>query len=71
MKKNMGTADRTVRILVALAIGYLYFSGRVGGTLGIILLIVAVVFLLTSLVGSCPGYIPLKFSTRGKGGTET
>ena len=70
MKKNMGTADRTVRTLVALVIGYLYFTGRVGGTLGIILLIVAVMFLLTSFVGSCPAYFPLKFSTRGKGGTE-
>ena len=70
MKKNMGTADRTVRILVALVIGFLYFSGRIGGTLGIVLLIVAVMFLLTSLVGTCPAYFPLKFTTHGKGDTE-
>ena len=63
MKKNMGTADRVVRILIALAIAGLYFTGRISGTLAIVLGIVAVMFLLTSLVGSCPGYLPLGLST--------
>jgi len=70
MKKNMGTADRALRIIVALVIGYLYFTGRIGGAVGVVLLIVAVMFLLTSLVSRCPGYYPLGFSTRGKGDTE-
>ncbi|MDH3497589.1 MAG: DUF2892 domain-containing protein [Gemmatimonadota bacterium] len=67
MKLNMGTADRTIRTLLAVVIGWLYFTDRVAGTLGLVLLVVAVVFLLTSFVGVCPGYLPFKISTR-KGG---
>ncbi len=66
MKKNMGTADRAVRTLIALVIGFLYFTDRISGTLAIVLGIVAVVFLLTSLVGHCPAYGPLGMSTCGK-----
>lgn len=64
MKKNMGTADRVIRILIAVAIAVLYFTGRISGTVAIILGVIAVAFFLTSLVGSCPGYFPLKISTR-------
>lgn len=56
MKKNMGNADRIVRILVAAVLAGLYFGGILTGTLGLILVIVAGVFLLTSLVGNCPLY---------------
>ena len=63
MKKNMGAADRVIRILIAIAIAVLAIAGVIRGTLAIVLGIVAVVFLLTSLVGSCPGYIPLGIST--------
>lgn len=62
----MGTADRLTRILVAIVIGVLYFTGHIGGMLAIILGVVAVVFLLTSLVARCPAYVPLKLSTRGE-----
>jgi hypothetical protein len=64
MRKNMGVVDRVIRILVAVVIAVLYFTGRIGGALAIILGVVAVAFLLTSLAGRCPGYVPLKFSTR-------
>lgn len=64
MKKNMGAVDRLIRILIAIGVAILYFTGRIGGTLAIILGVVAVVFLLTSFVGRCPGYVPLGFSTR-------
>ncbi len=63
MKKNMGTADRVVRIVVAVIIGVLIFTGKISGLLAIILGIVAAMFLFTSLVGTCPGYVPLGFST--------
>lgn len=66
MKKNMGAADRLIRILIAIVIAVLYFTDVIGGTLAVILGIIAVVFLLTSFVGHCPGYVPLKFSTRKK-----
>ncbi len=66
MTKNMGSTDRIIRILIALCVALLYFTGRVHGALGIVLLIVAAVFLITSLMGSCPGYLPLGISTCGK-----
>ena len=56
MKKNMGNADRIVRILAAAVLAGLYFGGIITGTIGLILVIVAGVFLLTSLVGVCPLY---------------
>jgi K+-transporting ATPase A subunit len=66
MKPNMGNADRAIRALIAVVIAALYFTGRISGTLGIVLLIVAVVFLATSAMGSCPAYFPLGLSTRKK-----
>ena len=64
MKKNMGNVDRTIRIVIAIAVAALYFTGRISGTLAIVLGIFAAVFVLTSFVGSCPLYIPLGLSTR-------
>ena len=64
MKPNMGTVDRAVRVVIALAIGALYFTGTISGTVGIVALVAAVVFLGTSAVGSCPAYLPLGLSTR-------
>jgi len=63
MHPNMGTADRVVRILAAVAIAVLYFTGQISGTLATVLGVVAVVFVLTSLVGRCPAYLPFGFST--------
>ena len=64
MKKNMGTVDRTLRTLAAIVVAVLYFTGVISGTVALVLGIVAVVFLLTSLVGTCPAYLPLNISTR-------
>ena len=69
MNKNMGTVDRLIRTLIAIGIGVLYFTGIIGGVLAIVLGIVAVVFLLTSFMGHCPGYVPIKFSTRKGAGS--
>jgi len=66
MNKNMGTADRVIRTLVAVGIAVLYFMGKLSGTLALVLEIVAVLFLLTSLTGWCPGYLPFGLSTAGK-----
>ena len=66
MKQNMGTVDRTIRIVIAIVIAALYFTGRIGGTLAIVLGFFAAVFVLTSFIGSCPLYIPLGLSTRKK-----
>ena len=64
MTKNMGTIDRVIRILVALVVAVLYFTGRISGTLAIVLGIVAIAFILTSFVGWCPTYVPFGLSTR-------
>lgn len=66
MKQNMGTADRTIRILAAVAIGVLYYLHVIRGTLAIVLCVIAVLFVLTSFVGFCPGYLPFGLSTRAK-----
>jgi hypothetical protein len=66
MTKNMGTVDRVIRIALALVVGALYFTGRLGGILGVVLLVLAVVFLITSFVARCPAYLPLGISTRGR-----
>ena len=50
MKKNMGTLDKGIRVILAAVFAYLYFSGTVVGTLGYVLLAFGVIFLLTSLV---------------------
>lgn len=63
MKKNMASADRTIRIILAAVFAYLYFSGTVSGTLGLVLVILGVVFLLTSAIGSCPLYSVFGIST--------
>ncbi|MGD0590076.1 MAG: DUF2892 domain-containing protein [Bacteroidota bacterium] len=63
MKQNMGSIDKLVRVLVAVVIGILYFTDQITGTAAIILGIFAVVFLLTSAIGFCPLYLPLKLST--------
>jgi hypothetical protein len=66
MKKNMGSVDKVVRILVAILIIALYFGGQISGTVAIILLVFAGVFILTSFVSYCPLYSPFGISTRKK-----
>ncbi|HAI84887.1 MAG TPA: DUF2892 domain-containing protein [Chitinophagaceae bacterium] len=56
MKKNMGSIDKIIRLVVAAVLVYLYYAGVVTGTLGVVLLIVAGVFTLTSVVSFCPLY---------------
>jgi hypothetical protein len=63
MKKNMGTLDRTLRILIAIILGILILTGKISGTLAWVLGIISVVFLLTSIIGWCPLYVPLGIST--------
>lgn len=64
MKKNMGSADRIIRTIVALLVAVLYLTGVISGTVAIILGVLAAVFILTSLVGTCPLYLPVGLSTK-------
>lgn len=63
MKKNMGTVDKVLRIAFALIIIGLYAAGLISGTLAIVLLVFAVVFIATSFIGTCPLYLPFGIST--------
>ena len=64
MKKNMGRLDRTLRLIAALACLVLVIAGVVKGTLAVILVVLAAVFVLTTLIGFCPLYKPLGVSTK-------
>lgn len=59
----MGKADRIIRLMIAAIIATLYFTNVITGTLGIVLLVVAGVFVLTSFVSFCPLYAPFGLST--------
>lgn len=63
MKKNMGAADRIIRILLAAVFAVLYFTGTVTGTFGLVLLILGGVFLLTSIISFCPLYTLVGLNT--------
>jgi Protein of unknown function (DUF2892) len=63
MKPNMGNVDRIIRVLLAAVFAYLYFSGTVTGTVGIILVVLGAVFVLTSLVSFCPLYALIGLNT--------
>jgi hypothetical protein len=66
MKQNMGLIDKVVRILIAVVVIALYFTNVISGTLAIILLVFAGIFLLTSLIGICPLYLPFGLNTGKK-----
>ena len=63
MKKNMGSTDKGIRIVVALIIAALYYFNVIEGTLAYILMALAIVFLLTSFISFCPLYVPLGINT--------
>lgn len=66
MKANMGSVDKVIRILAAAIIAVLYFTNMINGTMAIILLALAGIFIATSFMGFCPLYAPLGISTRKK-----
>lgn len=63
MKKNMGSTDKGIRVIIAVIIALLYYFNVVEGTLAYILMALAIVFLLTSFIGFCPLYAPFKINT--------
>jgi hypothetical protein len=66
MKKNMGAIDKVIRVLIAVVIAILFFTKVITGTLGIILLVLAAIFVLTSIISFCPLYLPFGISTSKK-----
>jgi len=63
MKKNMGTIDQIIRLALAAVTAILYVTGTVSGAAGIILIVIALIFAVTSFIGFCPLYALLKIST--------
>ena len=63
MTKNMGSADRIIRVIIAAIVGVLYFTGTISGTLGIVLFVLAGIFVLTSVISFCPLYAPFGIKT--------
>ena len=63
MKKNMGSTDRIVRVLIALLFIILYFTNIITGTMAFVLLALSGIFVLTSLVSFCPLYLPFGIRT--------
>jgi hypothetical protein len=66
MKANVGIIDRGMRILAAFVITVLYLTQVITGTLGIVLLVLAVLFILTGLIRFCPLYLPFGINTWNK-----
>lgn len=64
MKKNMGSADRIIRVVLAIVIAVLFFTNVITGTLAVVLLMVLAIFIVTSLVSVCPLYLPFGISTK-------
>ena len=64
--KNKGKSDKIVRVLIAVLFTVLFLNQLVTGVMGVILVILAGVFLLTSVVGTCPLYLPFKINTNHK-----
>lgn len=63
MKKNMGKLDRGLRLVVALILGWLIFTGKLEGMMYNVALALGAIFLLTSTVSFCPLYVPLGMNT--------
>ena len=63
MKKNMGSIDKIIRLIVAAIIAVLFFTDVISGTLGIVLLVLAGIFVITSLFSFCPLYTIIGLST--------
>ena len=66
MKKNMGSLDKAIRIVIAAVIAVLYFTNVISGTVAMVLGIIAIIFVITSFISFCPLYLPLKINTLKK-----
>ena len=60
----MGSTDKIIRIVAAIIIAVLYYTGQISGTVAIVLLVLSAVFILISLINFCPLYLPFGISTK-------
>ena len=66
MKNNMGSADKIIRLIIAALVAILYFTNVITGTFGVVLIVIAAIFVLTSFISFCPLYWPFNISTNKK-----
>lgn len=66
MKKNIGSTDKIIRIILAVIVVVLYFTNTISGTLALVLSAFAIILLITSFINFCPLYLPFGISTRKK-----
>ncbi len=66
MKKNVGSTDKIIRLVIAAIVAGLYFTGNLTGTWAIVGLVVLAITVLTSLVGVCPLYSIIGMNTDKK-----
>lgn len=63
MKRNMGDADKGIRVIIALIVALLYYNDTISGTLAYVLMGISIVLLVTSLINFCPLYKILGVNT--------
>jgi hypothetical protein len=63
MKKNIGVVDKIIRLLVAIVFVVLFLTKVVTGVWGIVMLIIALMFVVTSIISICPLYLPFGIKT--------
>jgi hypothetical protein len=63
MSKNLGSADRIIRLILAATVAILYFTNIITGTRGVVFMILAAIFVITSFISFCPLYLPFGIKT--------
>jgi hypothetical protein len=64
MKKNIGTIDKILRVVIAIVIAVLYYMDLiVSDPLSAVVLFLAAVLLITSLLNFCPIYFILRINS--------
>jgi len=58
--------DRNIRLVIAIVLAILFYTEVISGTLAIVALVVAIVFILTGLLNFCPLYTLLGINTGKK-----
>lgn len=66
MKKNVGSTDQIIRLILAILVGILYYTDTIIGTLGLVLVAFSIILVLTSVLNFCPLYLPFGINTRKK-----
>jgi len=67
MTKNVGNTDKLIRLLIAVVLFLLVYTGKITGNMQFVALIIALIAAVTSLMNYCPLYDIFKINTNNKG----